>query len=416
MVRVAVAATAAVAMTAACSGQPGTTTDGEIQLTIAFWGDFGLDELEEKYETENPNVDIVLNTGDYAAQHDALQQALVAGSGGPDIAAIDEGFIVQFRSQADKFVNLLDKGADAREGDYLAWKWEQATAPGGEVIGLGTDIGGLAMCYRTDLFEAAGLPTDREAVSELWPDWESFFEVGQQYVAASGKKFVDNATNLYNPILGQQEVGHFDRDENLQMEGGPKVAFDLSVQAIDLGLSANLGAFSPEWNAGFVDGNFAVLACPAWMLGHIQNTAGADNEGKWDIADIPGGGGNWGGSFLTIPAQGEHVDEAYKFIDWVTQPEQQLEIFKTVGNMPSQPGMYSDPELLEFTNPYFNDAPVGQIFTATAEGLEPQYLGRNNGAVRTAVENVLNAVQAGTLPSADAWAQAVADAEQAAAS
>ena len=111
-----------------------------------------------------------------------------------------------------------------------------------------------------------------------------------------GKKFVDNATNLYNPILGQQAVGHFDTSENLKMEGGPKAA-DLSVKAIDLGLSANLGSFSPEWNAGFVDGNFAVLACPAWMLGHIKNTAGDANKGKWDIAAIPGGGGNWGRSF-----------------------------------------------------------------------------------------------------------------------
>ncbi len=416
VVRTAVATTAVFTMVAACSGKPTETQAGQIELRIAFWGDFGLDELEDAYETLHPNVNIILNTGDYGAQHDALQQALIAGSGAADVAAIDEGFIVQFRTQADKFVNLLDKGADARKGDYLAWKWDQATSADGKVIGLGTDIGGLAMCYRTDLFEAAGLPTDREAVSALWPTWEKFFETGTAYTAATGKKFVDNATNLYNPILGQQPVGHFDTNENLQMNGGPKVAFDLSVEAIELGLSANLGAFSPDWNAGFVDGSFAVLACPAWMLGHIKNTAGDANKGKWDIAAIPGGGGNWGGSFLTVPAQSAHADEAWEFINWITQPEQQLEVFKKVGNMPSQPGMYSSPELLNFKNDYFNDAPVGQIFTKTAENLKPQYLGRNNGKVRTAVENVLNAVQGGTLAPAEAWAKAVADAEQAAAS
>jgi cellobiose transport system substrate-binding protein len=413
-VRAVAAGALALATVAACSGGQQTPA-GKTQLSIAFWGDFGLDELEKQYEAANTNIDIVLNTGEYAAQHDALQQALLAGSGAADIAAIDEGFIVQFRSQADKFVNLLDKGADARKGDYLAWKWDQASTADGKVIGLGTDIGGLAMCYRTDLFQAAGLPTEREAVSALWPSWDQFFAVGQQYVAASGgKKFVDNATNLYNPILGQQSVGHFDTSENLKMDGGPKVAFDASVKAIGLGLSGNLAPFSPEWNAGFTNGNFAVLACPAWMLGHIKNTAGADNMGKWDIAAIPGGGGNWGGSFLTVPAQGKNIDEAYKFIDWVTQPEQQLAIFQKVGNMPSQPGMYDDPALLDFKNDYFNNAPVGQIFTKTAENLEPQYLGKNNGKVRTAVENVLNSVQAGSLAADQAWAKAVADAEAAA--
>lgn len=416
MVRVAAAGAAALTLAAACSGQQTTTQPGQVELRIAYWGDFGLDELEDAYETLNPNVNIILNSGDYNAQHEALQQALLAGSGAADIAAIDEGFIVQFRTQADKFVNLLDKGAGSREGDYLAWKWDQAKSADGKVIGLGTDIGGLAMCYRTDLFAAAGLPTDREQVSALWPTWDQFFAVGQQYVAAAGgKKFVDNATNLYNPILGQQSIGHFDTSETLQMNGGPKTAFDLSIKAIDLGLSANLGSFSPEWNAGFVDGTFAVLACPAWMLGHIKNTAGDANAGKWDIAAIPGGGGNWGGSFLTIPASGQNIDEAYKFIDWVTQPAQQLEIFKKVGNMPSQPGMYTDPALLDFKNEYFNNAPVGQIFTKTAEGLKPQYLGKNNGKVRTAVENVLNSVQAGTVPSSGAWAIALEEAEKASA-
>jgi cellobiose transport system substrate-binding protein len=414
-VRVVAAGVLALAATAACSGGQQTPA-GKTTLSIAFWGDFGLDELEKQYEAANTNVDIVLRTGEYAAQHDALQQAVIAGSGAADIAAIDEGFIVQFRSQADKFVNLLDKGAGSREGDYLAWKWDQAKTADGKVIGLGTDIGGLAMCYRTDLFQAAGLPTEREAVSALWPTWDQFFAVGQQYVTASGgKKFVDNATNLYNPILGQQPVGHFDTSETLKMDGGPKVAFDLSVKAISLGLSGNLAPFSPEWNAGFTNGNFAVLACPAWMLGHIKNTAGTDGTGQWDVAAIPGGGGNWGGSFLTIPAQGKNIDEAYKFIDWVTQPAQQLAIFQKVGNMPSQPGMYKDPALLDFKNDYFNNAPVGQIFTKTAENLKPQYLGKNNGKVRTAVENVLNSVQGGTLAADQAWAKAVTDAEAAAA-
>lgn len=417
MVRVAVAGAAAVTMAAACSGGGGTTTqEGQIELRVAYWGDFGLDELEDAYETLHPNVNIILNTGDYNAQHEALQQALLAGSGAPDVAAIDEGFIVQFRTQSDKFVNLLDHGLGDRQADYLDWKWEAAKTSDGKVIGLGTDIGGLAMCYRTDLFEAAGLPTDRDEVSALWPTWEDFFKVGQQYVQETGRKFVDNATNLYNPILGQQPVGHFDTNEQLQMEGGPKVAFDLSVQAIELGLSANAASFSTEWNAGFVEGTFAVLACPAWMLGHIQNTAGDDGAGKWDIAAIPGGGGNWGGSWLTVPAQGQHIEEAVEFINWVTQPEQQLEVFKKVGNMPSQPGMYDDPELLDYKNEYFNNAPVGQIFTKTAEGLKPQYLGANNGKVRQAVENVLNAVQAGTQDAATAWDVALTEAQKAAAS
>ena len=47
------------------------------------------------------------------------------------------------------------------------------------------------------------------------------------------------------------------------------------------------------------------MLCPGWMLGIIEGNA--EGVEGWDIANVfPGGGGNWGGSFLTVPAQGEH--------------------------------------------------------------------------------------------------------------
>ncbi|MFD2768140.1 ABC transporter substrate-binding protein [Micromonospora eburnea] len=403
-------------MVAACSGKSGTddsgSGDGQITLKINFWGDFGLQDLKAKYEAEHKNIKIQLNSGEYNAQHEDLQKKLVAGTGAPDIAAIDEGFIVQFRSQSDKFVNLLDKGAGSYESKYLPWKWKQSlSADGKSQLGLGTDVGGLAMCYRTDLFKAAGLPTDRDQVSALWPTWDKFFEVGQQYTAKSKKKFVDSATNLFNPILGQQPVGFYNEQEQLQMDGGPKVAFDNAVKGIEAGLSANLTSFQADWDKGFTSGSFAVLACPAWMLGHIKDTA-PGTEGKWDIAAVPGGGGNWGGSFLTIPKQGKHVDEAYKLLEWLVAPEQQIEIFKKVGNLPSQPALYSDPAIADFKNPFFNNAPVGQIFPKMAAGLTPQYLGKKNGPTRVEVENVIRRVESKSLKPDAAWAEAVKAAEK----
>jgi cellobiose transport system substrate-binding protein len=402
-----------------CSGQSlegggdkGGST-GTVTLKINFWGDMGLDKLKAEYEAAHPNVKVVLNSGEYNAQHEDLQKKLVAGSGAPDISAIDEGFIVQFRSQADKFVNLLDKGAGEYESKYLPWKWQQSMSPDGKQIGLGTDVGGLAMCYRSDLFKKAGLPTDRDAVSKLWPSWDDFINVGKQYVAKTGKKFVDSGTNMFNPVLAQQPVGFYDDKEQLQMDGGPKVAFDVSMKAIQAGLSANLASFQPNWDQGFKKDQFAVLACPAWMLGHIQDTA-PEQKGKWDIATIPGGGGNWGGSWWTVPAQGKNVDAAVDFVKWLVAPEQQIEVFKTVGNLPSQPALYKDSAVLNYKKEFMSNAPTGQIFASTAENLKPQYLGKKNGPTRVAVENVITRVQQGGLKPENAWPVAVKEAEKAA--
>jgi len=407
---------AALALTG-CSGQKLEGGDkggsGTVTLKVAFWGDMGLDKLKAEYEAAHPNVKIVLNSGEYNAQHEDLQKKLVAGTGAPDISAIDEGFIVQFRSQADKFVNLMDKGGADYQSKYLPWKWQESMSPDGKQIGLGTDVGGLAMCYRSDLFKKAGLPTDRDAVSKLWPTWGDFINVGKQYVSKTGKKFVDSGTNMFNPVLAQQPVGFFDTGDKLQMDGGPKVAFDISMKAIDAGLSANLASFQPNWDQGFKKDQFAVLACPAWMIGHIQDTA-PDQAGKWDIAAIPGGGGNWGGSWWTVPSQGKNIDAAVDFVKWMVAPEQQIEVFKTVGNLPSQPDLYKDPAVLDYKKEFMSNAPTGQIFAATAAGLKPQYLGKKAGPTRVAVEDVITQVQQGKLKSADAWAVAVKDAEKAA--
>jgi cellobiose transport system substrate-binding protein len=407
---------AALAMTG-CSGakleKGGSGAAANVTLKVNFWGDFGLTDLKAQYEKDHPNVKIVLNSGEFNAQHEDLQKKLVAGNGAPDISAIDEGFAVQFRSQADKFVNLLDKGAGPYQAKYLDWKWKQTLSPDGKTqIGLGTDVGGLAMCYRSDLFKAAGLPTDRDAVSKLWPTWNDFIATGQKYVAATHKKFIDSATNMFNPVLAQQTVGFYDDQEQLQMNGGPKAAFDVSMQAIKAGLSANLASFQPNWDQGFKKDQFAVLACPAWMIGHIQDTA-PNQKGKWDIAAIPGGGGNWGGSFWTIPKQGKNIDEAYKFVEWMIQPAQQINIFKTVGNLPSQPALYKDPAVLDYKKEFMSNAPTGQIFAATAENLKPQYLGKKNGPTRVAVENVITRVQEGKLKPDAAWPVAVKEAEKA---
>lgn len=70
---------------------------------------------------------------------------------------------------------------DDHSEDYLPWKWELGKAPDGRLTGLPTDVGSLAVCHHKDLFEAAGPPTDRDEVSALWPDWDSFLRTGRTY-------------------------------------------------------------------------------------------------------------------------------------------------------------------------------------------------------------------------------------------
>ena len=150
------------------------------------------------------------------------------------------------------------------------------------------------------------------------------------------------------------------------------------------------------------------------MTGYIKEQAGEGNAGKWDIATVPGGGGNWGGSFLAVPKTSAHQDMAIELADFLSSADGQLSAFQAVGNLPSNPTLYDTPELKDATNEYFNDAPVGQIFVAGASGLKPVFLGAQNQPVRDAVENALRSVENGQKSSDEGWDAAVKDAESAA--
>ena len=103
--------------------------------------------------------------------HTQLAQHIATGAGAADVEAIEVGFIPQFTAQPQNFVDLRKYGADAIKSRWLPWKYQQAVGKGGAVVGLGTDVGSLAICYRTDLFAKAGLPTaTASAVSKLVAD------------------------------------------------------------------------------------------------------------------------------------------------------------------------------------------------------------------------------------------------------
>src|SRR6476646_9088463 len=150
-----------------------------ITLTIDVFGDFGYHDLYAQYEASHPGITIKEDTEDYAPHHTALAQHLATGAGADDIEAVEVGFIAQFAAQPQNFVDLRQYGAGALKSRYTAWKYQQAVAHSGSVIGLGTDVGSLGICYRTDLFKRAGLPTSPAALGAMWKTWQAFLATGQ---------------------------------------------------------------------------------------------------------------------------------------------------------------------------------------------------------------------------------------------
>ena len=412
------AAVSALVLAACGSGEESADPNGPITLTINVFGDnFSLPdnrELYDEYERTHDNITIEENRSDFGTHHQNLQARLTAGSGTADLEVIEVGQVSGYIGQPDKFVNFADQDVDTSQWTESTVQ-RASTADGSAVIGLPTDIGGLAMCYRTDLFAKAGLPTDRDEVSALWSTWDSYVDVGNQFMAKVPKvKWFDAGGHLFTGVLGNEEETFYDAEGELIVEsnGAVRDAWDLTVDAIADGQSAALPEFSPEWNTGFQQGQFATITCPAWMMGYIQANA-ADTKGKWDIASIPGGSGNWGGSYVTVPAQGKNTEAAVELAKWLTAPEQNIKLFKTIGNFPSQTSTWTESEVADFSSEFFSGAPAGKIFPASLKDAPAQVVGPQSGVIGTTFAGALNSVEQGTDPN-EAWDKAMTDIKAAA--
>ena len=421
-ISVLICAAVSAAATTACGSGGGSSqsSDGKTELTIATFNEFGYEDLLKEYEAAHPDVKLTQRkTGQGGPHHENLFTKLGAGSGLADIEAVEEGYLSQVMSKSSQFNDLKEIGPKIEDGRWPQWKSDAATTKDGKLIGYGTDIGPLAMCYRKDLFDKAGLPSDPEAVKALFSTWDSYFAAGDQFIAKSGGvAWFDSSAQVFNAMHNQHKVGYFDQDDKLVVESNPdiKADWDAVTKAALKGQSAKLTAFSPEWNSAFKAGTFATKTCPSWMLGVIETQAGPDNKGKWAVTDaFPNGGGNWGGSYLTVPKQSKNAKKAAELAAWLTAPEQQIKAFQAKGTFPSQVKALESPALLGQTNAYFGDVKAGALFATQAKKITAaQHKGPKDGQLQDNVFSpALQSVEQGK--SADeAWKTAVEGAQKAA--
>ncbi|MDX3354499.1 extracellular solute-binding protein [Streptomyces sp. ME01-24h] len=385
-------------------------SNGNITLTVQDYGQFGYKEagLFDQYHKLHPNItvkeEVTANEQDY---YPKLLQQLNTGSGLGDVTGVEVGRIKEVvDTQADKFADL-SKSIDVN--DWVSWKEKQATTKDGAVIGAGTDIGPMSLCYRKDLFEQAGLPSNREDVAKaVAGGWQDYLKLGEQFKAKApkGTFFMDSASAMYNAVVSSDAKQYYDADGKPVYKDSPAVqrGWDLAAEAAQKKLSQGLPQFTDAWTAALRKGSVATVACPAWMANQISNNSGEAYKGKWDISRAPGStAANWGGSFLAVPKSGKHVKEATELVKWLTAPEQQAAVFKAAGIFPSNQGAYELPDVKNATLEYFSGAPIGQIYAEEAKTIPEAVLGPKDGVIKDAISTQINNMeQRGTKPAA-AW-------------
>lgn len=407
-------------VTAACGGSADPTASAEQKslgegetLKITTFGEFGYDALIEEWNKENPDVQVEqTKVSLWDDWKNELNTLLQANSGLPDVVAVEGDFMPALVAAPDRWVDLSDDGL---EGRWLDFKEEAATTEDGQLLGYATDAGPEAICYRADLLEKAGLPSDREEVAKLMGTWDDYFALGEKFTKAMpGKKWYDASGSIAQAMLNQVEFPFEKEDNTVDIDNPELKEVWEAVTSHTETLSTKAPQWSDDWTAGFKKSVFATIPCPGWMRSNIKDNTGdpAPKGVVWDIADVfPGGGGNWGGSYLAVPKASKHQEEAKEFAAWITAPEQQLRIFETLGNFPSQVDALKDEKLLQTKDAYFNDAPAGEIFSNRAEAIDVQpYHGPLYSDILGKFQDAINRVDQGADP-AKSWNTFVSDVE-----
>jgi cellobiose transport system substrate-binding protein len=367
-------ATLVAGLVGACGGSDDTGEQAKLgkddTLTITTFSEFGYGDLIEQWNADPDRPFKVKQT--VVAEWDTWKQSLTtglqSGEGLTDIVGIEGDMMPALVAEgaSEQFVDLTDKELDSR---WMESKYLEGQTADGKQIGYPTDAGPEAFCYRADLFEKAGLPSDREAVKELFKDWDTYFATGEQFKKKMPKTaWYDSSGAIAQAMLNQVEYPFQTKDQKIDVDNPElREVYDTVAQYAPT-QSTKVEQWGEDWTANFTNDGFATIPCPGWMFANIKDSA-PEVKG-WDIVDaFPGGGGNWGGSYLAVPAQSEHQDEAKEFANYLTTAESQVAASKVAGNFPANLEAQTVLADENATDPYFNNAPTSQILASRAEAV-----------------------------------------------
>lgn len=388
-----------------CSSDDKKSESEDGKITIDMWGYSDYDYLLDGIKEEFPDVDFKYNKLPSGDEYQTkLQTTLIGGGDGPDIVQMDN-WIPQFYPYYESFANLYDLGAKDVQDQYLDWKWNVGVEPEQDyMIGFPLDIAPIALYYRADLFEEAGLPSTPEEVKAEIQTLDDLLEAAKQLKEKTGAT-LDTASENFDKAVAQMEKGFYDEDGNfIGAQDHIKEAWDYAVKTIEYGVAFN-DTSSLSRNVAFGNGDIGALIHASWFKGDLVNDI-KDTKGDWRVSFPPGGGGNRGGSFLGVSSSSDHQEVAYEIIEYISNADNQLVEFELTGHIPSLPELYDREELQE-EDKYFGGQNVGEYYMKSAEDITPSVESPNDSIASDAFKEELDLISNRDKDPDEAWEDAL---------
>ncbi len=352
--------------------------DGPVDLTFTSWVP-GMDKVVELWNADNPDIQVEFQTGPNgnSGTYQNFFNEIKAGNAS-DLGQIEYDALPNFRVQGGlENLAACDGVLDASD-EFVEWTWSQVTF--GEkdaVYAIPQDSGPMAMYYRADLFEQAGIP--------IPTTWEEYAAAATQIKALGSyiTNFPKSDVNWFAGMVWQRGGQWFANDgENWDVELTSPESVEVADYwqgLIDKGEVSELASFSDEWNNSFDTGQQWTWVSAVW--GASTLSTGAPNvAGKWAVAPMPqweAGGedaGNWGGSSTAVLKGSKHPYEASKFALWLNTDPDALALANELGGL--YPASIAGADLPAFSggNDYYGGQKIYDVFAEASSWVIPDFV------------------------------------------
>ncbi len=438
--RLAALAAAAIAAPIGLAACGGGGDDGTVTLRYAFWDDNqrpALEAMIAAFNEDHPDITVELEQNPWDDYWTGLDTRF-AGQSAPDV----------FWNHVSRFPTYADSGVllpltDRIEADgldtsvypddlYGSWEFED------EQYGLPKDWDSIALVYRTDMLEAAGidpatiddlewnpddggtfveflqkLTIDEDGNNALSPDFDAdaVAQYGIAQTSATGQTdwwnfAVQNGCALQSEPWGEYTIDSPECVEAIQFTADLYNRWGVSVPA-EVTNPPNGGEAAEQ----MVADNAATVMDGSWMLGFYRDGL---EPGTWAVADNPSGPAGSGtvinGLSNAVYVGTEHPDEAWELVKFLGS-ERAQRIAAETGSV--WPGVSSLNDV--FTEYWSGQGVDVGGFQTAAEGTTVGYpLSMSDAAFSTAALDEFNQVWLGQkdAQSAAAAVAAIANAEQ----
>lgn len=304
------------------SGPKDVSADANAKVTISVWAwEPTLKNVVTKFEKKYPNIKVKLNNvGTNLDAYTALNNAVDAGKGAPDVAQIEYYALPQYAINGT-LKDLSSMGAAKYKGFYTPGTWASVHWQN-KLYGLPMDSGPMALFYNKAVFDKAG-------VTKVPTTWEEYYQAAKKIRAVGSYITSDSGDAGFFDSMVWSAGGHPYKTStdgktvsiSLTKNAGTKEFVKWWQKMIDEGLiNTKVKGWTDDWNRGLGDGSIASLMTGAWMPATLVGSA-PQATGKWRVAQMPTKDGNTanaenGGSTLSVLSSSDKATAAYKFIEY----------------------------------------------------------------------------------------------------